>query len=61
MHGEVPKQVLAKPRSRRRTYVIGLILIAVAAALVYYFAGSTPTQRNAGGRGRFAATDRCRC
>ena len=33
MHGEVPKQVLVKSRSRRRTYVIGLILIAVSALI----------------------------
>jgi multidrug efflux system membrane fusion protein len=56
MHGEVPKAVLTKTRSsKRRIFVIGLIVITVAAALVYYFTGSTQTQRNAGGRGRFAA------
>jgi len=56
MHGEVPKQILTKTRSsKRRTFVIGLILIAVVAALIYHFTGSTQTQRNAGGRARFGA------
>jgi multidrug efflux system membrane fusion protein len=56
MHGEVPKPILVKAKTRKRlTFVIGLILIALAAALIYYFTGSTQTQRSAGGRGRFAA------
>ncbi len=52
MHGEPPKQVLLKVKSRkRRPIVIGLIVIALAAALIYYFTGTPPQQQ----RGRFAA------
>lgn len=52
MHGKVPKQLLAKARgSTRRTLAIGIILIAVLAALYYVFSGSAPQRR----AGRFAA------
>ena len=52
MHGEPPKQVLQKAKSRgRRPVVIGLIVIALAAGLVYYLTG-TPQQPR---RGRFGA------
>ncbi len=55
MHGELPTQIAAKTpsRNRRRVFVIGLLVIAVFAALVYYFTASTTTQR--GPRGRFGA------
>ncbi|MGA8388199.1 MAG: efflux RND transporter periplasmic adaptor subunit [Pseudolabrys sp.] len=53
MHGEFPKQILAKARgSTRRTLVIGIVLIALAAAFYYVFSASTPQQRRGG---RFAA------
>jgi multidrug efflux system membrane fusion protein len=56
MHGELPKQIWAKTSSRhRRTLAIGLIVIALAVALIYVFTGSSEQKRNAGGRGRFAA------
>jgi multidrug efflux system membrane fusion protein len=57
MHGELPKQALAPTqptrRSKRRVFVIGLIVIAILAALVYYFTRSTETQRRSrfGGEG----------
>jgi multidrug efflux system membrane fusion protein len=57
MHGELPKQVLAPTqpmkRSKRRVFIIGLIVIAILAALIYYFTGSTETQRRSrfGGEG----------
>ena len=52
MHGEFPKQILAKARgSTRRTLVIGIVLIALAAAFYYVFSASTPQQRRGG---RFA-------
>src|SRR5512139_116144 len=52
MHGKVPKQLLAKARgSTRRTLAVGIILIAVVAALYYVFSGSAPQRR----AGRFAA------
>jgi multidrug efflux system membrane fusion protein len=51
MHGELPKQIWAKTSSRnRRTLAIGLIVIVVAAALIYVFTGSPEPQRRAGGR-----------
>ena len=55
MHGEFPKQLLAKARgSTRRTLAIGIILIAVVGALYYVFGGPAAQQRRAGrfrGRG----------
>jgi multidrug efflux system membrane fusion protein len=54
MHGELPKQLMASsPRSKRRVFAIGLIVIAIAAAAIYYFSGSTETQRRSrfGGEG----------
>ena len=49
MHGEFPKQILAKARSgTRRTFAIALILVAVAAALYYVFSESAPQQRRGG-------------
>ncbi len=54
MHGELPKQIRAKTSSRNRRYLaIGLIVIVVAATLIYVFAGPSEQQRRAGGR--FAA------
>jgi multidrug efflux system membrane fusion protein len=54
MHGEVPKQLWAKTttRNKRRVYIAGLIIIALLAATVYYFTGTTEQQRT---RGRFGA------
>ena len=53
MHGEFPKQILAKARSgTRRTFAIAFILIVLAAALYYLFSPSAPQQRRGG---RFAA------
>jgi len=53
MHGEFPKQFLAKARgSTRRTLSIALILIVILAALYYVFGGPGAQQRRAG---RFAA------
>ena len=53
MHGEFPKQFLAKARgSTRRTLSIALILIVILAALYYVFGGPAAQQRRAG---RFAA------
>ena len=53
MHGEFPKQILAKARGgTRRTLVIGIVLIALAAAFYYVFSASAPQQRRGG---RFAA------
>jgi len=53
MHGEIPKQFLAKARgSTRRTLSIALILIVILAALYYVFGGPAAQQRRAG---RFAA------
>jgi hypothetical protein len=53
MHGEFPKQFLAKARgSTRRTLSIGLILIVILAALYYVFGWPAAQQRRAG---RFAA------
>jgi multidrug efflux system membrane fusion protein len=51
MHGELPKQIWAKASERkRRTFVIGLIVIVSAAALIYFFTGSSDQRA---GRGRF--------
>ncbi|HXZ47188.1 MAG TPA: efflux RND transporter periplasmic adaptor subunit [Pseudolabrys sp.] len=45
MHGEFPKQLLAKARgSTRRTLAVGVVLLAVIAALYYVF-GPTGQQR----------------
>jgi multidrug efflux system membrane fusion protein len=52
MHGELPKQIWAKTKGRiRRNLAIVLIVVAVAAALVYVFAKSPPQQN----RSRFGA------
>ena len=52
MHGEFPKQILAKARSStRRTFAIAFILIVLAAAIYYVFSASAPQQRRGG---RFA-------
>lgn len=52
MHGEFPKQILAKARrGTRRTLVIGIVLIALAAVFYYVFSTSVPQQRRSG---RFA-------
>ena len=53
MHGEAPKQVLAKAKGgRRRTLIVGMLLIALAAAAIYHFTGTTRQQSRGG---RFAA------
>jgi multidrug efflux system membrane fusion protein len=53
MHGEFPRQILAKTRGgSRRAVAIFLILSALAAALYYVFAPSSPQQRRGG---RFVA------
>src|SRR5262244_1138584 len=53
MHGELPKQLLAKARgSTRRTLAVAFILIAILGALYYVFGGPGAQQRRAG---RFAA------
>ncbi|HZP69950.1 MAG TPA: efflux RND transporter periplasmic adaptor subunit [Pseudolabrys sp.] len=53
MHGEFPKQLLAKTRGgTRRMIVIAAVLIAIAAALYYVFGSSGPQQRRGG---RFVA------
>jgi multidrug efflux system membrane fusion protein len=52
MHGELPKQIWAKTQGRtRRNLAIVLVLIAVAAAMVYVFTKSTPQTT----RSRFGA------
>lgn len=49
MHGEFPKQILAKARSgTRRILVIGIVLIALAAVFYYVFSASAPQQRRGG-------------
>jgi membrane fusion protein, multidrug efflux system len=54
MHGELGKRMLATATGRgRRPLVIGLLLAAVAAALIYVFAAPTHTPRPLG---RFAAS-----
>jgi multidrug efflux system membrane fusion protein len=52
MHGELPKQLWAQTttRNKRRVFIIGLIVIALLTALVYYFTGSTEQARRTGGR-----------
>src|SRR5664280_2421574 len=51
-HGELPKQIWAKTKGRtRRNLAVVLIVVAVAAALVYVFAKSPPQQN----RSRFGA------
>jgi multidrug efflux system membrane fusion protein len=46
MHGEIPKQLLAKARgSSRRTIATAVILIGVLAALYYVFVGPAAQQR----------------
>src|SRR5262252_1008143 len=53
MHGELPKQLLAKARgSTRRTLAVASILVAILGALYYVFGGPAAQQRRAG---RFAA------
>src|SRR5215813_11116042 len=53
MHGEIPKQLLAKARgSTRRTLAVAFILLAILGALYYVFGGPASQQRRAG---RFAA------
>ena len=53
MHGEIPKQLLAKARGNtRRTLAIAFVLICIVAALYYVFGGPAAQQRRAG---RFAA------
>ena len=53
MHGEFPKQLLAKARgTKRRTLAIGAVLLVVIGALYYVFGGPTSQQRRAN---RFAA------
>jgi len=53
MHGEFPKELLAKARgSTRRTLAVAFILVAILAALYYVFGGPAAQQRRAG---RFAA------
>ena len=45
MHGELPKQIWAKTKGRtRRNLAVVLIVVAVAAALVYVFSKSPPQQ-----------------
>jgi multidrug efflux system membrane fusion protein len=42
MHGELPKQIWAQTKGRtRRNLAIGLIVIVLAAALIYVFSGPT--------------------
>ncbi len=52
MHGELPKQMWAQTsaRNKRRVFVIGLVVIALLAGLIYYFTGSTEQARRTGGR-----------
>ncbi|HEY6831208.1 MAG TPA: efflux RND transporter periplasmic adaptor subunit [Pseudolabrys sp.] len=54
MHGEVPKHLVLKkaPGRWRRNIAVVVVLIGVAGALYYVFAGSAPQQQR---RGRFAA------
>jgi membrane fusion protein, multidrug efflux system len=53
MHGELPKVLSAKAGSRsRRALAIGLVVILIAAALIYIFTAAPPTQQR---RSRFAA------
>jgi multidrug efflux system membrane fusion protein len=52
MHGELPKQLTKAAGRRRRMLASGVMLIAVAAALIYVFAASSPQPRRFN---RFAA------
>lgn len=53
MHGELPKRLLQEAKGgKRRTLVVGLILILIVAALIYQFTGTSTPQRRPG---RFAA------
>ena len=53
MHGELPRQIWTKTSSRNRRYLaIGLVLLIIAAALVYVFGGKTAPTRTGG---RFGA------
>jgi membrane fusion protein, multidrug efflux system len=52
MHGELPKRITKAAGRKRRILVSALVLIAVAAALIYVFAAPTPQPRRFG---RFAA------
>jgi len=53
MHGEIPKQLLAKARgSTRRTLAVAFILLAILGALYYVFGAPAAQQRRAG---RFTA------
>ena len=46
MHGDLPKQLLAKARgTKRRTLATGIVLIAVLAALYYVFAPTAQQRR----------------
>src|SRR5207344_3514529 len=48
MHGEFPKQLLAKARgSKHRSLAIGAVLLVVIGALYYVFGGPTTQQRRA--------------
>jgi len=52
MHGELPKTLKAKPRSRWRGVLVTLlVLAAVGAAVAYVYTGPAPQQQR---RGRFA-------
>jgi membrane fusion protein, multidrug efflux system len=54
MHGELPKRIVAQAAGyRRRALAVGLVLAAVAAALIYVFAAPTPQVRHVS---RFAAS-----
>jgi multidrug efflux system membrane fusion protein len=53
MHGELPKRLTKITSRRRRILASGLVLVAVAAALVYVFAAPTPAPRRFN---RFAAS-----
>jgi membrane fusion protein, multidrug efflux system len=52
MHGELPKQLTKSAGRKRRLLGAGLVLIAVAAALIYVFAAPTPKPARSN---RFAA------
>jgi multidrug efflux system membrane fusion protein len=52
MHGELPKRLKQVTGSRRRTAVGALVVVVLAAALIYVFAWPTVTPRRVG---RFAA------
>jgi len=49
MHGEAPKQLIQKAKGgRRRSFIIGLIIVALTAGAVYYLHGSSPQPRRGG-------------